>query len=347
MNNWTAFLQHLGAHITDAGQMLVDTPPATDATTLTWLGYRSIISLAGPDASRFLQGQITADVRQLSTHTVMGAQCNLKGRMIGSFRLVSLDPDNSQILLCSAAELAEALTASLKKYSVFSKVDINHCPDQWRLFGVAGSNACELIARHTGLSLAENDTSSHNEQLVVLRLDAEHYECWVKAEAAEALWQALAQEAYMADSGSWQLADIRRGSGHVYGATSELFTPQALNYDLTGAVSFKKGCYTGQEVVARLHYKGKPKKRMYRIGFAADSAPLPGTALTDADGKVQGLLVMAAMAAPGRAEALAELPINSAINSTSHAQNDLFFAQTQVVERLPLPYTLPEDDNNP
>ena len=225
------------------------------------------------------------------------------------------------------------------KYAVFSKVTLSAVSEDWRLMGLQGPDAGALVAQQTGLDPQQPGEALASESVIALKHEEERYELWVAADKAQKLWLSLAEACQLAGSGHWQLADIRAGAGKVIAATSERFTPQDLNYQLTGAVSFKKGCYTGQEIVARLHYKGKLKKHLYRIGFDASELPTPGTTLADAEGKACAELVQLAWAAKGRAEALAVLPeIESAAPPLG--------PEGTPVERLSLPYALPTADNN-
>lgn len=338
MQDWTTFLKARGARLDASGLAHFAGEPAADpsgAPCLVPLSYRGLVSVTGPDAVKFLQGQLTCDLRQLAAgHALTGAQCSLKGRVITSFRLAA--GSEQQVLISLPTEVLPSLQAGLQKYSVFSKETIEDASCQWLALGLMGPQADEILARHTGLRLARDGDSGHGDGLLAIRLDTHCYECWVHSDRIEALWQALAGDCRPVDSQRWQLADIRRGRAEVYAASSEVYTPQALNLDLTGAISFSKGCYTGQEVVARLHYKGTPKKRLYRVGLSRCEEAVVGAALADAGGRTQGEVVMLAAVDDTRAEALAVLPVGEAgplqIQGT-----------TQVVERLTLPYTLPEE----
>lgn len=343
MNPWQQFLDNQGARLDTAGHahFAADKSPQSDSTTyLIPISYRGVLSVAGADAISFVQGQVTCDLRQLTEQRVLsGAQCTLKGRVVGNFQLAT--SGDNQLLLSLPQEVLPRLAEGLKKYSVFSKVEIADATDDWCLLGLMGPEAGELLARQSGLEIDSDDHFAVSEALVILRQTEDRYQCWVRSPQAEALWQSLAEHCQPAGSQYWQLADIRSGSAEVYGPTVEAYTPQALNLDITGAISFKKGCYTGQEVVARLHYKGTTKKRLSRLGLPrpAELSTLMGTALTDASGKKQGEIVMAAPSGADTAEALAVLPLDFA--EPLHLEGT-----TQVVERLSLPYTLPEDNNS-
>lgn len=335
MQLWTSLLQAENAQLDTQGHARFPASAEAGSTCLIPLSYQGLLHVSGPDTVKFLQGQLTCDLRLLDEGWALsGAQCNLKGRVISYFSLAPLSPQD--LLISLPREVLPRLQTGLQTYSVFSKVTLNDVSDKWLAFALQGPQAEEMLARHTGLRLKVNQTTVSDEGLVLIRVQEQSYQCWGDQTSATKLWQALAEECPLADSHTWQLAEIRRGHPEVDAFSSERYTPQALNLDLIGAVSFKKGCYTGQEVVARLHYKGTTKKRLYRLGLPTEVDVQPGSALVNAEGTVQGEILMAAPAGAGQSEALAILPVG--FNQPLHLQQS-----TQVVERLPLPYTLPEE----
>lgn len=338
MNSWKDFLKAQGARISsDASITFTDNALQPNATYLVELGYQGMLLAEGLDAAKFLQGQITSDVRELAKHkSILGAQCNLKGRMIGSFRLAALQ-NQEQILLRMHREVLPHVLLALKKYSVFSKVELTDQSDTWRRFGLFGPDAAKLILKHTQIKL-ETDGEYRNLQAgVVIRIAPARYELWMQASAATSLWEALAQDCNLGNSAYWRLLDIRAGLGEVRGETIELFTPQALNFQLTGAINFKKGCYTGQEVVARLHYKALLKKHMFLVQTEATNAPAPGTEISNSAGKKLGEVVMAEALESGFIEALVVLPKDD--------KEPLFIANSpQSLQRKSLPYAIPKAD---
>lgn len=265
--------------------------PSSDipATALSLLDHERVLGVSGPDATRFLQGQLTCDVESLTDGTsTLGARCNPKGRMLSSFRLLKLDSDN--YLLAMARDLLEAQQADLAKYAVFFKVELSDASDHWLRLGLWGAQASKALA---SASLSEQLTESG----IALAIGDSMLELWLPSDTAKPLITALTQGAQPTSTHAWILQQIRAGIGHVQLETRESFIPQMLNLDLTGGVSFTKGCYTGQEIVARMHYLGKLKRRMYRLTWAGDSLPAPGTVIVDsATDKALGHVVIAAQA---------------------------------------------------
>src|SRR5690625_1294690 len=249
-------------------------------TYLIPLKSQALLGVEGPDANKFLQGQLTCDLRELApNHSLQRAQCSLKGRMMNTFRL--LQDREDRVILRTFAELTSATQAALGKYIVFSKAEINNLSDAYTLVGLVGPEAEALLSTHLGAAPeAEGNWLERNGHLII-KLAEQRYECWLNQNTASAVLAEWAEMCQTGDENLWTLLDIRAGWAQVRPQTQELFTPQAVNYPLVGAVSFRKGCYTGQEVVARLHYKGKLKRRMYRV----ESSWLEQQALPPAPGR--------------------------------------------------------------
>ncbi|WP_373185475.1 folate-binding protein YgfZ [Halopseudomonas sp.] len=266
------------------------------AVALSWLGHEGILAVNGPDSARFLQGQVTCDVARLSVpESILGARCNPKGRMQSSFRL--LRHGESDYLLAMAEELVAPQIADLAKYAAFFKTEISDANGQWVRLGLSGPGATETLAR-TGLGTPEatNSVSQSESGMVVRLVDSDIFELWLPAGSAEATIDALLQTAQPAPLNYWQMLQIRNGIGQVFGETREHFIPQMLNLQVFDAVSFKKGCYTGQEIVARMKYLGKLKKRMFRLTSDERRLLPPGTAVVNREtGQALGEVVMTAL----------------------------------------------------
>lgn len=314
----------------------------TQATFLIPLNSQTLLGVEGPDANKFLQGQLTCDLRDLApNHSLQGAQCSLKGRMINTYRLVQDQED--RVILRTFAELASATRAALGKYIVFSKAEITDLSDAYTLVGLVGPQAESLLSTQLGaVPETDGDWLSSNGHLII-KLAERRYECWLDQTTAPALLAVWSASCQAGDENLWTLQDIRAGWAQLRPQTQELFTPQALNYPLVGAVSFHKGCYTGQEVVARLHYKGKLKRRMYRVELPwAEQTPLPapGDELTTDAGQSLGQCVLAAWSEHGRVEAL--IVMNDAL-----AAQEVVDYNGQQMRLLPLPYAIPKSDDQP
>ena len=229
------------------------------------LDHYEFIRISGADSISFLQGQLSCNTELLSENrSLVGALCNLKGRVIADFRLLQHGED---ILMQCAQGMAAKVLATLSKYAVFSKVELTQLENQSastpRVLGMLGG-VSEVVAV-LGLELPDSDngvSSSADYSVVSISGAAERIEIWMHNEAAaQQVLGAMQAEQLSTDLDAWHSADIEAGIVHVTPALSEEFTPQLLNYDLSGLIDFKKGCYTGQEIVARMFYRGTPKRR--------------------------------------------------------------------------------------
>ena len=296
------------------------------------LSHEGILALRGPDANKFLQGQVTCNLNYLSdSQCSLGARCTPKGRMQSSFRIVSV---TDGYLLAMANELLEAQLSDLKKYAVFSKSKLTDESQAWLRLGL---NGADDALRSLGLELpTDADSVVRHQELLALRLSDGRAELWAPAAQAEAVKAQLAAQLPEAPLNDWLLAQIRAGIGQVMGSTRELFIPQMINLQAVGGVSFKKGCYTGQEIVARMQYLGKLKRRLYRLELHDSQVPEPGTALfSSARASSVGEVVLAARSGTG-VELLAVLQDEAALDGHIH----LGSAEGSTLSVLDLPYTL-------
>ncbi|PNV97134.1 CAF17-like 4Fe-4S cluster assembly/insertion protein YgfZ [Pseudomonas protegens] len=299
------------------------------------LSHEGVLAVRGPDASKFLQGQLTCNLNYLSdSQSSLGARCNQKGRMQSSFRIL-LEGDGC--LLAMARELIEPQLADLKKYAVFSKAKLADESASWTRFGLADA---QVALSGLGLELPEEDGSvARADGLIALRVSSQRAELWVPAERAASLRQQLAAQLPEGELNQWLLGQVRAGLGQVMPETRELFIPQMLNLQAVGGVSFKKGCYTGQEIVARMQYLGKLKRRLYRLALPGDALPAPGTALfAPSHNSAIGEVVLAARAQQG-VELLAVLQAEAVEGGELHLET----LEGPTLQLLDLPYQLDRD----
>lgn len=254
-----------------------------------------IIVVSGADASRFLQGQLTCNLDHLtSERSLRGALCNLKGRAIANMRLLASD---TEILMQTPTGMGQVIIDTLKKYQVFFKVDLQLTSDRFVLLQVA-LDPSRLPQDALPLALpGQPDASNWLEGIHITRLpelqtsldghDTSGYarfEVLVDSTLHQPELISAALDAWLlpVDADWWRLADIASGIAHVHSGQQERFTPQLLNYDINNTIDFKKGCYTGQEVVARMYYRAEAKRRLYRGSLAPDQ-PLAESGINDAD----------------------------------------------------------------
>ena len=299
------------------------------------ISHESLLAVRGVDASKFLQGQLTCNLNYLDEQTSsLGARCTAKGRMLSSFRIV---PQGDGYLLAMAAELLEAQMAELQKFAVFSKVKLTDESALWARFGL--SHADPLL-NEIGLALPAdaNSVARHGEAMAIRRADG-CAELWISSTQAEETRTLLAVKLSEAPLNDWLLGQIRAGIGQVFSPTRELFIPQMINLQALGGVSFKKGCYTGQEIVARMQYLGKLKRRLYRLSLPGSELPaIASEVFSPVHASAVGEVVLAATA-DGAVELLAVLQQDA----VSDGRLSLQSAAGPQLTLLDLPYTLDSD----
>ncbi|MGY0217334.1 CAF17-like 4Fe-4S cluster assembly/insertion protein YgfZ [Endozoicomonadaceae bacterium StTr2] len=308
---------------------------SSQAGILTPLTERSLLSAQGPDTERFLQGQFTCNVARLENNTSRpGACCNHKGRMLASFRLIH---SGDCYLLSLPLPQGQALQSHLQKYGVFFKSEMSLLSDSFGALGIAGdSAAAALEAMGMALPSEENHTTE-SEHGILVRLPGSlpRFELWVPADRLEQSWNTLSQSLKPVEPGYWELLNIQSGLAEVSTETREAYIPQHFNLPSVGGVSFKKGCYTGQEIVARMQNLGKLKSRLFRLQLENDSAPAITEALVNADQKSIGEVVTRAWNPANNSWELLAVIREDAADS-----ENVFTKDAVPLSVLQLPYTI-------
>jgi folate-binding protein YgfZ len=276
----------------------------------------SVLAFRGPDAARFLQGQLSADVEKMAPGDSRLAGLHTpQGRVIALLALVRASTE--EVLAVLPRALMDPVATRLRKYVLRAKVQIDADSAAWR---VTGANAA------TEIGLAGQHSIAWGMRKLVLSSGS-------GADAATVDAQASAR---------WARADIADGLPQVYAATSETFVAQMLNLDLLGAIAFDKGCYTGQEVVARAHYRGRVKRRMQRWLNASNTVLAPGDAARTADGRALAVVRVAALEDGGQ-EVLAVGNFAKASDEAAALPGpDGDKTGVLLQGPLPLPYSLPD-----
>ena len=237
-----------------------------ESTLLCDLSYLDSLTIRGKDAKTSLQGQLTCDLEAVTEQQFqLGCYCNPKGRIISSFRLFKLNQDYVMYL---PPGMAEITAKALSKYIVFSQAEMIINQNQWVCIGLMGDQASDLLSNNPAIDANIANTPlavADAEKLIIARDFGHHsrYLLMAPLAKAEQIWQSLLPQSVPVSPELWQLWDYLEAFGQIVPNTSELFLPHNLNYQHIGAVNFNKGCYTGQEVVARMQYKGKLKSQMY------------------------------------------------------------------------------------
>lgn len=243
--------------------------------TLMTLDDWALATLSGKDGESYLQGQVTADVAQLTEHQhLLVAHCDPKGKMWSNLRLFR-EPEGFAWI--ERRNLRDAQLTELKKYAVFSKVSIA-ADDSRVLLGVAGFQARAALANvFATLPDNENHTVRDGDStLLWLEYPAERFLLVVSEETAQRVTDALRGEAALNNSQQWLALNIEAGLPVIDTVNSAQFIPQATNIQALGGISFKKGCYTGQEMVARAKFRGANKRALWSLAGSASRVPEAG-----------------------------------------------------------------------
>lgn len=324
-NPWQDFLSSRDAGSGD-DRLLVQLPSLaasgarlTTQTLLFDLSHLGLIAVRGADAAAFLQGQLTNDIHEATaTRSQLSGCCNRKGRLLASVRVIRLA---EVIYLQTPRECVPELLKQLRIYVLRAKATLDDASDTLVCIGIAGADAAALLAA-AGLTLPERDHAMIvHEDLATIRIPGAVSRGLILGPVAAIapLWERLAGPAIPAARSDWTLLDIQAGIPTIYRQTAEAFVPQMMNFQLIDGVSFRKGCYTGQEVVARMQHLGTLKRRMYLAEVVSSVPPQPGTALYSSASVSQqetGRVVESAPLGNGRYALLAVVEIAAADSGT-------------------------------
>jgi folate-binding protein YgfZ len=239
----TGQLDNWGDFIPQADTINTNSSAKADLQTC-WLNQFSALKIYGPDAERFLQGQLTCNMTDITTSSAHhGACCTAKGRIVANFN-ISFDGENYWLVLPTAS--ADILEKHLQKYKVFFKATIENCQQSHLILGQWNTSDTVTLAAGTAIHSEDQHqiTLTHNRSFIILSDNSP-------------------QEYQLSPTLNWRLADIFDGLYYVEAEQVEQWIPQHINWHFAGGISFSKGCYTGQEIIARLQYLGKAKKALY------------------------------------------------------------------------------------
>ena len=339
---WQNFLAPQGAQIQDGrvqsfGNPAAELLAARDNTVLCDLSDFGVIKVSGEEAQKFLQNLLSSDINTVNEKTAQLSSFNsAKGRMLATFLIWQQAGD---YLLQLPRSLTTAMHKKISMYVLRSKVKVSDVSEEIVCLGLSGNEAASLIKQHFNASLEQDWTVAQHEQASIVRVSAQRYQISTPVQHAIDLWNALARTAKPAGSDCWNWLNISAGIPVITPATQEQFVLQMSNLDLLGGVSFKKGCYPGQEIVARTHYLGKQKRRMFLAHVEAESAPVAGNEVysEDAAGQACGMVINASPAPGGGFDLLAVMQISSREADKVH----LNAVDGAALKFLPMPYPLP------
>ncbi|WP_372741111.1 folate-binding protein YgfZ [Neptunomonas sp.] len=334
MSQWTTLLQTYQVTLSEQEDEIISVPEHDSQTRIVPLLHNRVISIIGPEAEKFLQGQLSCDMRDTSQlGSRLGAHCNIKGGMLALYRAIAVE---GGFWLRTHQDILQGGLNNLKKYIMFSKAEAEDISDQVVGFGLMGPGAGTLVEKLFDKLPSETDRAIHAGKKVAVKVPGDRYELWLPAcEAAEALEQ-LIRLAPLGTTQAWVLEEIKAGIPDLRSATLEAFIPQMTNLQALKGVSFNKGCYTGQEIVTRLQHRGKLTKPMYLAQIKTATLPQPGDQLYSADKDNVGQVVIAAHSGEQEVTLLAVINKSQADESSIHIES----SQGPKLELLPLPYEL-------
>lgn len=339
--DWQNFLSVQGAHVQEGviqhfGDASAERMATRDGSIRCDLSQFGLLKVSGEDAQSFLQNLLSNDIREVTaTHAQLSSLNNAKGRMLASMLIWR---DGNDYVLQLHHSLCEPIRKKLSMYVLRSKVKIVDVSAEAVCMGIAGVEAvAALKALYPTLPQQAMEVGRHGEDSILCR-EANRFQITTSVQRAIELWQQLAA-LHAVGSPCWSWLDIRAGVPFVQAATLEAFVPQMLNFEVINGINFKKGCYPGQEVVARMHYLGKAKRRMFLAHINAEVAVKAGDALYSSVSEEQscGTVVDAQAAADGGMDALVVVQLASHDEASVHL-GALGGAALQFVA---LPYALP------
>jgi hypothetical protein len=339
-NDWQKTLITQGAVIQDNainhfGHLDQELNATLNSNILCDLSHLGLLEISGEDAVTFLQGQVTNDVKQLNgSNAHYTGYCSPKGRLLALFLAFA---HNNHLHLQLPKSLLEPISKRLKMYVMRSKVTIVDASESIFKLGLNGPEASQILSQLIP-NLPANDYDLISTELAtVLKLPSignqTRYEIFTDAEHINSIWSSLSEKCQPVGKACWDYLETNAGIPEIVPSTQEQFVPQMVNLDILNGINFKKGCYTGQEIVARTHYLGSVKRRTFLASIPSNQLPSAGDKMFDANKNEVGQIVRVAPNTKSGIDALIELRIEA-------QQNGEVFWQNVAVEFKALPYSL-------
>ncbi len=347
--DWTEFLINNGAEFEDCvlqhfGNPVRELRLASNGDILTDLSHTGLIAIRGDDAEAFLQGQFTNDIRKVDNeHAQISGYCSPKGRLLSNFLIFKR---HDSYFLRLSKPLIDSTIKRLKMFVLMSKVIMEDASEGQIHIGYSGPNTEKELANiFTKVPQQDFDTLQHGE-ITIIRLPGinPRFEILGPLDDIKKLWTTLNVRGAPVGSEVWAWLTIQNGLPLITEQTVDAFVPQMVNMHVINGISFKKGCYTGQEIVARMQYLGKLKRRMYLANIQIEDRPADGDTLFAAaskSGQGAGRIVNVSAAPEGGFDVLAVIEIKS-VNAGSMHLGDVNGPELKIKE---LPYVVDEGGN--
>ncbi|PKG38174.1 tRNA-modifying protein YgfZ [Psychromonas sp. Urea-02u-13] len=300
-----------------------------------------LISITGDDRISFLQGQLTCDLASLKPgQQTLAAQCNPQGKVFSIFRVIILE---DRVLLTQPSSVTQRQLPELQKYAAFSKVEIKK-ETEYKALGLAGCQSAQYIAEKVDTAATHDQSRLLDSGTVIIKqpYPSLRYLAIMKNAIADELLEDLKNRAEIFDDSLWNAMNIASGIGFIEEQTSATFIPQMLNLQALDGISFAKGCYIGQETVARAKYRGANKRALFILTGRAAQAPKVGDniqMLVSNNWKRIGTVISGCQYGDGHIEVLAVLPKDCSPEDVYQVKE----IEGSTLYYAPLPYTLDED----
>lgn len=280
---WQAELARQGAQFSDGRVATFGNGPEAgfsalrDGVVLCDLSHYGLMLASGDDAQAFLHGQFCNDVLALGDNALQwNGWCSPKGRLLVTLLAW---PGRQGICMLLPRSLQGPIQKRLQMFILRAKVKITDESENWVRFGVAGSRAEVLLREFMGAVPADAMSTLRSRDGRIIRLSETRFMVIAPLDLAVTWWNELATKAVKVGAATWDWLSIQQGVITVLPETQDAFVPQMANFELIGGVSFKKGCYPGQEIVARTQYRGILKRRMVLAHMAGANSPMAGDKL--------------------------------------------------------------------
>ncbi len=322
-------------HTEPASAAADDLAAAKSGSVLALLGHLGVLQFSGEEAETFLQGQLSCDVAHVGLRSgSYGAYCSPKGRMLANFLLWR---EETGFHMALSRDIAASVRTHMSKFVLRAKVKVSDASDAIVMAGAAGPKAGQALRElFPDFPKQPNEVSRRPGTGSIISLKDGRFLLALAPSSAVALRQGLANSLVPVGASAWRWLDIRNGVPLVSAATQDQLVPQMANFELLGGVSFDKGCYTGQEVVARMQHLGKLKRRMFLANVAAEAKEGDPLYSDDLGDQSSGIVVNAEPSPDGGYDLLAAIPTASRERSTVHLKS----LEGPALGFLPLPYAL-------
>lgn len=358
-SSWKTHLESKGAvieenrvsHFGNARQELTNLNNK-DKTIIADLSHYAIIKISGSEAQFFLQSQFSNDVNQVTKlQAQLSSYCSPKGRVLTLLRLLQINDD---FYLQLPIVLLDSIMKRLTMFKMRADVDLINISDSLHCIGITGRAAESILKNEFDEIPASNNATKTKDDLTIIRVANNNnsetqprFLLFASSNTLASFWTTNTDKLQPVGSASWSLLDIQSGIPTIEAETVDTFVPQMLNLQLINAVNFKKGCYPGQEIVARTQYLGKLKKRMYLIKSDVEQLLAPGTDLTTEDAideQSKGKIVNCQFSPDGGIEALAVIQIKSINQGHILVKNAPHIKFT--IQELPYSFETTNEDSN-